>query len=372
MSKAGAERATPLATATLVVAANAPDVDILSFVNGPYFALAFRRGITHGWPALVVLSFVVTAGILAWDRLVRRRRDPGADPARGRAVLALAAIGLLTHPALDWMNTYGMRWWLPFDGRWSYGDALFIIDPWIWLALGGAVFLAHRPGPGGALAWGSLAALATVAVGYGAGPAALLPWALGLGAIVALRRRGGDDPVRRARRARLALAAGTAYVALMVVQGPLAARAVRAEAVAAGLEVEDVMVAPVPGNPLRADVEVLTPDGVVPGSHAWLPPSVSLDPAEGVRRLAKPPALPDATASAIVEAARDHPDVRAFLTWSRYPLVVVTPIETGWNVRFTDARYDDRPEAGSLAGLTVVVPHQDPVRAMVRGASGIR
>ena len=46
LSRAGLDRRTPLATATLVVAANAPDIDVLSFVRGPYFALSFRRGIT--------------------------------------------------------------------------------------------------------------------------------------------------------------------------------------------------------------------------------------------------------------------------------------------------------------------------------------
>ena len=25
---------------------------------------------------------------------------------------------------------------MPFSGRWFYGDALFIVDPWVWLALG--------------------------------------------------------------------------------------------------------------------------------------------------------------------------------------------------------------------------------------------
>ena len=24
---------------------------------------------------------------------------------------------------------------MPFDHRWFYGDAMFIIDPWLWLAL---------------------------------------------------------------------------------------------------------------------------------------------------------------------------------------------------------------------------------------------
>ena len=56
---------------------------------------------------------------------------------------ALAALGVVTHPVLDWLNNYGMRWLMPFDGRWFYGDALFIIDPWVWLVLGGSLFLMH-------------------------------------------------------------------------------------------------------------------------------------------------------------------------------------------------------------------------------------
>ena len=59
ISKAGAERTTPLATATLVAAANAPDIDIFAYSHGEYFALSFRRGITHGLPALLVLLVLV-------------------------------------------------------------------------------------------------------------------------------------------------------------------------------------------------------------------------------------------------------------------------------------------------------------------------
>jgi len=36
------------------------------------------------------------------------------------------------HPTLDWLNTYGMRWLMPFSGRWFYGDAVFIVDPGCW------------------------------------------------------------------------------------------------------------------------------------------------------------------------------------------------------------------------------------------------
>ena len=60
--------------------------------------------------------------------------------------LLLSYLGVLTHVALDWLNTYGVRLLMPFDRRWFYGDTLFIIDPWLWLALGGGVWLARRGG----------------------------------------------------------------------------------------------------------------------------------------------------------------------------------------------------------------------------------
>jgi len=129
LSATGLRRTTPLATATLVLAANAPDVDIVAQAFGSSTALAWRRGLTHGVPALLVLPFLVTGAILAADHLVRRRLHPGALRASARRVLPLAFLGVWSHPVLDWLNTYGMRWWMPASGEWSYGDSLFIVDP---------------------------------------------------------------------------------------------------------------------------------------------------------------------------------------------------------------------------------------------------
>jgi inner membrane protein len=42
---------------------------------------------------------------------------------------------------MDWTNNYGLRPLLPWNGHWIYGDLVFIVDPYIWLALGGAAFL---------------------------------------------------------------------------------------------------------------------------------------------------------------------------------------------------------------------------------------
>jgi inner membrane protein len=43
---------------------------------------------------------------------------------------------------MDWTNNYGVRPFLPWSGRWFYGDLVFIVDPFILLLAGGAAFLA--------------------------------------------------------------------------------------------------------------------------------------------------------------------------------------------------------------------------------------
>jgi len=358
VARAAGPRVTPLATATVVIAANAPDLDMFAFVRGPYFALAFRRGITHGWPALIVLTFLVAGGVLAWDHWVRRRRDPSAEPARAGPVLVLAAIGVASHPLLDWMNTYGIRWAMPFDGAWSYGDTLFIIDPWIWLVLGGALFLTAPATRTARLVWGTLAVLTSAVVLSSPAPVAVKGvWVTGVAAIVTGRTLLGG-PVRRTMALGFgALLITTAYI-LMGIAGNRMARAdVRAEAVAQGIEVLDVMVSPRPGTPLTSDVEVRTPDGYLPGTHSWLSPGrVTLRPEAVVPELSVTDRLDAGEVADIVSAAYAVPDVRHYLVWSRYPITRVTPHPDGWTVRVEDARYDARAGAGSLAGVETVVP----------------
>jgi inner membrane protein len=358
ISKAGAERATPLATATLVIAANAPDIDVAAYTHGAYFALSFRRGITHGLPATLLLPFVVAAVVLGWDRWVRRRRSPESEAARPGPVLALSFVGLLTHPALDWMNTYGMRWLLPFDGAWTYGDALFIIDPWLWLGLGSAVFLATSRGRTARMGWGTLGLLTTLLVLLAPLPLTVrVLWTAGLAAVVMAAARGW--PEGRRGRQRLAAALGVAaavYIGAMVTSDVFAHRAVLRAAEGAGLEVRDLMVAPTPGNPLVAGVEVLTEDGFVPGTHRWLgAPTVELHPERMVPLRRGPSGVSPEELDGIVSAAGDVPDAHYWLDWARYPYVRVEPDGPGWLVTFRDARYDESDGAGELAGVTVRV-----------------
>src|ERR687895_2677053 len=131
LAEAGLKRRTALGAATLMIGANFPDIDVLAVPLG--HSVDFRRGWTHGVLALVVLPFLLTAIMLAWDRVVPARRARRTDVERQRSVvprqvLLLSAISILTHPALDWTNEYGMRWLMPFSGRWFYGDTLFIVD----------------------------------------------------------------------------------------------------------------------------------------------------------------------------------------------------------------------------------------------------
>ena len=357
ISKAGAERTTPLATATLVLAANAPDIDVLSYVRGSYFALSFRRGITHGWPALVVLPFLVTAAVLGWDRWVRRRRQPSADPVRAGPTLALSAIGVLTHPTLDWMNTYGMRWALPFDGVWSYGDALFIIDPWIWLTLGAAVFLAVTPGRRGVTAWAVVAAAASVLVLAGM-PAARVGWVLGLALIAWLHREGRPRTPNGGRAlAGVAVAVVALYIGALVLLDGVARNDVRRVAESAGLTPKDIMVAPVGGDLSASSVAVLTDAGFVLGTYRRFgSPRVDLALTDTVPLVTGPASIPRAALDLVIADARMVPAVHNYLVWSRYPYVAVEPDGDSWRVRFADARYVGELGAGGLGGVEVLVP----------------
>lgn len=361
IAKAGAERSTPLATATLVIAANAPDIDVLSYARGEYFALAFRRGITHGWLAIVLLPVLITGMILGWDRLIRRRRNPTARPARAGPVFALSFVGVLTHPTLDWMNTYGMRWALPFDGSWSYGDALFIVDPWIWLALGGAVFLASNVSRVGQAGWAALAALTSVVVLLGVGPSAALPWLMGLSGILALRLRlGSDTSQARTRGVRITGVAVLVYVAVMLGADTLASAEVRRVAADLAVGVEDVMVAPVRGNPFSSAIEIRTATAYVPGTHNWLnTPRVRLNLDSSIPLFAIAEDVPEEVGRRVAGIARTRTSVQNYLTWSRYPHVRVAADPDGWTVRFSDARYDDERGAGGLAGVTVHISRTD-------------
>lgn len=289
LAEAGLKRRTALGAATLMIAANFPDIDVIAVPLG--HSLGFRRGITHGVPALIVLPLVLTFIMLGWHRWRRK----GGDSAHTRQLLLLSAIGILTHPFLDWMNTYGMRWLMPLSGTWWYADTLFIIDPWIWLALGLGVWLS--------------------------------------------RRRLSTRP------SRIALAGVAVYIAGMGALSVRAKAAVEEKFVARGLRVDQLVVDPVFANPFRkrvivrandaysfADYDILT-DNL--GDESWHIPVNEQHPE--------------------ISAANATAAGREYHSWTRLPYYVIEPAaDTTW-VTIADARYtlDGR---SSWAAVRIPVP----------------
>jgi inner membrane protein len=147
IGQAGLKRKTGLAMPALIIGANLPDVDAACFLwlDGLEH-LAFRRGITHGPIAWVLLPLLLAGARWWWDRWQTRRgtRPEGRLPVRFGWLYGLAFLACLTHPGLDWLNVYGIRLLEPFSSRWFYGDVLFIIDVWLWAVLGIGTWLSLR------------------------------------------------------------------------------------------------------------------------------------------------------------------------------------------------------------------------------------
>ena len=147
LGQAGLKKKTGLAMPALIIGANLPDVDAACFfwLEGQEH-LGFRRGITHGPPAMVLLPLILAGLLWGYDRWQAKRGERPEDrlPVNFKWLYALAFIGCLTHPALDWLNVYGVRLLEPFSSQWFYGDTLFIIDVWLWALMGFATWFSLR------------------------------------------------------------------------------------------------------------------------------------------------------------------------------------------------------------------------------------
>jgi inner membrane protein len=280
LSRAGLNRRTALATSTLVIANNLPDLDVAVFATDT-LAMSFRRGWTHGVLAQLTLPIALTGTIVLYDRY--RARSSGhqvigssGQPVRPGQILLLAYIGVLLHVFMDLMNSYGVRLLMPFSERWFYGDALYIIDPWLYLSLGLGWWLAKR----------------------------------------------------RPRPARVGAWLAAAYVAAMWLSNGLARREVAGELARAGRPADTrFMVTPVVINPFRREVVVDIGDRYEKG-NLWFDPLPHFRPAGF--------GMDKGMTGADVQTLLQLPRARAFLRWSRFPFVQAGPDGAVW---INDYRY---------------------------------
>lgn len=146
LGQTGLKRKSRKGLAALILGANMPDIDVF-FLWAPWAPLATHRGWTHSLVGGVLLMPPLLAGLL-WllDRWQVRR---GAEfksglPMHFGWLFALSFLGVLTHPLLDWQTSYAIQLFSPFSNTWFHNDSLFIIDVWIWIALGVGIWLSRR------------------------------------------------------------------------------------------------------------------------------------------------------------------------------------------------------------------------------------
>jgi len=368
-AKAGLERLSPGATIVCLVAANAPDADIVAAFGGSWFYLKHHRGITHSIVGTLTIALIIPLLFYAGGRIYARLRGRAPGVRLGGLVIASLLVSA-SHPLMDWTNNYGVRPLLPWDERWFYGDLVYIIDPWLWLSLGGASFLLTATARWRSFAWGALALVATLAflflpmrVGMGYPVASRALWLVCLAALVVAHR------LKLATRweSRVALAALAFVVlywgALGLLHGRALARAQTVAGAQAARQQENVLrVAAMPSlaDPTRWRVLAET-DRAVYRFETSLLARVEDERAApgGLTRFEKPQGE---AAELVARAARDE-RAQIFLDFARFPAIRVETqsCAEALLVQFADLRYTEPGAArrGGNFSLEVSLP---PVR----------
>jgi inner membrane protein len=142
MARAGLNRKSALATTTLVLAAEAPDVDVLANFGGRISGFEHHRGITHTLVGVPLMAALVVFVVYIGFRCFRRRGAKTAESLpRWGTLFWLACLAGLSHILLDFTNNYGVRPFEPFSYRWYSWDIVFIVEPVLWVLLLGGLIL---------------------------------------------------------------------------------------------------------------------------------------------------------------------------------------------------------------------------------------
>jgi inner membrane protein len=297
LGRIGLGRWSPRGTAIVLIAANIPDIDVVSSAGGTLTYLTYHRHLTHS----LLLMPVMALAAVALVRLAGRR------PVRWKGAFFAALIAVASHLALDWTNVYGIRLLLPFSGQWLRADTTGVVDLWIWavLALGIAgPFLARLVGS----------------------------------------EIGSNSPKEQHH------GRGFAWFALLVVllyncgRGVLHARAVASLEARMYDGIVPLRVAAMPDaiNPLKWRGIVETP-----GSYVIEDVNLAVDPGNARGAIFHKPD-PDPA----IDAARRTDTFQSFLRFSQYPLWRVTPyaaVEDGKLVEALDLRFGTPLAPGFVA-----------------------
>lgn len=361
-SKAGLEKLSPGTTTLCVLAANAPDSDILTLVFGRWSYLQHHRGITHSIVGTLALALALPLVFYLGDVLLARLRNRSRRIRPGGLLIASIIVSA-THPLMDWTNNYGVRFLLPWDSQWFYGDLVFIIDPFLWLTLGGAVFLLTSETRKQIGVWSVVALITGYLVFFG--PAnrggltnATLLRIVWLGALVSLlilfKKRAGKR--WGARIPITAFAVVACYLSALCIVHAIALKHAKVDATRIAAEHNeqpiDVAAMPTLANPLQWLVVLETERAAYRFNLSLRGSSAS----SSVVRYERP----DPSRSRAVEQASRDSRAQVFLGFARFPVVEVAGEDcaTQTLVQFADLRYT---EPGRSRGtFTLEVPVDCP------------
>jgi inner membrane protein len=271
LPKGATRRQRTLFYVTGIVAANLPDADLLytRITPPPLGYLLHHRGHTHTIGGIVILAAAIGLVTLLPNlrALVR-----SAEPRYGLLVVA----ALASHLLADSWNSYGVHPFWPFSGRWYYGDAVFIAEPWLWALLGISVAMNTRSRGGRVVIAGALIAIPIGAAFVGLlSMVALVPIAL-VAAALGLAMRA-STPAARAWRSLGAVVVfvGCSYALRQTVRQ----RAIETARRLDQRRVRDVILNPAPGNPLcwnslmieEANDSLFIRHGTIGVGSSWLP-----------------------------------------------------------------------------------------------------
>jgi len=265
-------------------------------------------------------------------------------------------IASATHPLLDWTNNYGIRPWLPWSEKWSYGDLVFIVDPYLWVILGGASFLLTQKGLSSKIVWGGIAALLTLLIvasprssGLPNPPLIALLWVVALIALIVLYVKGAKERWGT-KIAFVAFAVVLAYWGLLAVAHSRAIARGSEEAAqmanANGEAVARIAAMPRLANPFRWDC-VFETDRATYRFNLGL-----LDDAPSPRavRYVKP-------ASELEQTVSQQRPARVFLGFARFPVMQLEDpgCTTRTLVQLADLRYTEPGQSRGTFALELPI-----------------